>query len=418
MKMFFKFIITKILTFKAKRFLQKHKVQVIAVTGSVGKTTTKQAMYHLLKPHFDVYASETGFNTEIGLSLTILRQEESGFSFVFAWFRILKQIFTKPIAPYQKIVLEMGADQPGDIQRLVRIAPPDIGVITAVHPVHLSEGQFEDVEAISREKSQLIRSMSSQQCAILNQDNKFVREMQTDAQKWFYGTTDKADIQVSDIQVMDSALAFCVRHQNEAADFTVPVLGDFQIYTLLPAIAVARRLGLSLQDCAKGLSDFRLPPGRMNPIEGDLDTLILDGSYNASPTSMKKALELLWQLKAKRKIAALGTMNELGEMNKEAHLNLGQQASRADILVAVGPEAATIKQGAIEAKMPAENIYTFFDSEEAGYFLKKVMQAGDLILVKGSQNRVRMERLVKVIMKHPESAPRLLCRQGKAWENI
>ena len=130
-------------------------------------------------------------------------------------------------------------------------------------------------------------------------------------------------------------------------------------------------------------------------------------------------MELLSELKGKRKIAALGTMNELGEMNKEAHLTLGEQASKvAEILITVGPEAATIKQGAVEAGMKEKNIYTFFDSEEAGHFLKNEITPKDLILVKGSQNKVRMERLVKIIMDKPSQASELLCRQGDEWEKV
>ena len=157
----------------------------------------------------------------------------------------------------------------------------------------------------------------------------------------------------------------------------------------------------------------------MNPLPGVNKSTIIDSSYNASPVSMARALELLVELKADRKIAALGTMNELGDMSREAHFALGADAAHAaDILVAVGPEAATIKQGASKAGMPEKRIYTFFDSEEAGYFLKDFLEPKDLILVKGSQNRVRMERLVKIIMAHPEKAGALLCRQDKAWEKI
>ena len=134
---------------------------------------------------------------------------------------------------------------------------------------------------------------------------------------------------------------------------------------------------------------------------------------------MAKALELLAEIKADRKIAALGTMNELGDMEKEAHIALGAQAAKAaNILVAVGQDAVTIKQGAIEAGMPEKDIFTFLDSEEAGYHIKNILQPKDLVLVKGSQNRVRMEKVVKIIMEHPEQAKILLCRQDEAWESI
>lgn len=418
MKSFFRYIITKLLASKARRFLKKHKVQVIAVTGSMGKTTTKQAIYHILSQHFDVYASPEGFNTEIGMSLAILRQEKSGFSSARAWFKILKNVFTKEIKPYQKIILEMGADHPGDIEKLVKIAPPDIGAVLTVSPVHLAKGQFEDVEAISHEKNMLVRHMKSHQVAILNYDNDFVRAMQTGGKRFSFGTNEGMDLYASDVQVDAKGIHFKAHYDHDSVLFKVPVLGEFQVYTLLPAIAVALQLNLTLADCQKALADFKLPPGRMSSIEGVKKTTILDGSYNASPATMRNALDLLFSLEGKRKIAALGTMNELGEMTKDAHLELGKQAAKTDMLIAVGPEAASIKKGALKAGMPEMSVYTFLNSVDAGHFLEKKLEPGDLILVKGSQNKVRMEKLIQVIMKHPEKAGELLCRQGEMWEKI
>jgi len=157
----------------------------------------------------------------------------------------------------------------------------------------------------------------------------------------------------------------------------------------------------------------------MNLIAGIKETTIIDSSYNASPSSMTKALELLAEMQAERKIAALGTMNEMGELTQAAHLTAGKQAAEAaKVLIAVGPEAATIKQGALEAGMNEKNVFTFFESEEAGHFLKDYLKPSDLTLIKGSQNRVRMEKVVKIVMKSPEKARTLLCRQEEAWENM
>ncbi|MFH0820173.1 MAG: UDP-N-acetylmuramoyl-tripeptide--D-alanyl-D-alanine ligase [Candidatus Peregrinibacteria bacterium] len=419
MKRLLKFLITKILVFRARQFLRAHRIQVIAVTGSVGKTSTKQAIYTILKDHFSTYASPEGFNTELGMSLAILQEEESGFSSPLRWFAILKRILFGKKQPYQKMVLEMGADHRGDIAQLVRIAHPSIGVVTAVAPVHLESGQFKDIHDIAWEKGELVARLSKEGVAILNDDNPLIREMKTPAHVIHYGTGLTADLRATDVEVTSRQLRFVIHYKNQSAPFDVPVLGAFQLYVLLPAIAVGVALGLSLEQCAKALFQFRLPPGRMTPIDGINKSHIIDSSYNASQVSMSAALQLLHDLKAGRKIAALGTMNELGEATKEAHLNLGKQAAAtAELLIAVGPEAATIKKGALDAGMPENQIYTFFDSEEAGHFLQKQLQPKDLVLVKGSQNRVRMERLTKLIMAHPEQAPELLCRQDKEWEKI
>ncbi len=419
MKKIFRLIITQLLVLQAKRYLKKHRTQVIAITGSVGKTSVKEATYHLLKNHFKIYKSPQGFNTEIGISLAVLQEEKSGFSSPIEWFKILRRTFLKEKTAYQKIILEMGADKPGDIKKLISIAKPKVGIITNVNPVHLNKNQFKDLAAIQKEKGSLIKNMAKDGLAILNYDDPLIKSMETHAARVSYGMEDGLEVQGGNVKTHNKNITFHVKYKGETVDFKIPVLGSFQIYTLLPAITVGVKLGMSLQECAEALKDYQLPPGRMSAIDGINDSLIIDSSYNASPTANEKALELLNELPAKRKIAAMGTMNELGELTKEAHLKLGAQvAAVANILITVGPEASTIKQGAIEAGMPEKSIYTFFDSEAAGLFLQKELCPNDLILAKGSQNRVRMERMVKMIMKQPEKASVLLCRQDDAWENI
>lgn len=419
MKAVFRFIIGGLLAFRAKSFLRSNRVQVIAVTGSVGKTSTKEAIFKLLSSKFDVYSSKKSFNTEFGLSLAVLQQEESGFSSPIAWLRILKRVFFDGKKVYGKIILEMGADKPGDIRKLVKIAPPKIAVVTTIRPVHLAPGQFTSLEAIAKEKGELVRHLPKEGMAILNNDDELVRNMPTIAGKLTYGVKNEAMLMGSDVRASAKDLQFKATFKGQSADFKVPVLGEFQVYVLLPAIAVGLQLGMKLSECATALADFSLPAGRMNPIAGINRSQIIDSSYNASPATVVTALELLDSLKATRKIAALGTMNELGEMTHSAHIEIGKKAAQvAGILVAVGHEAPTIKQGALNGGMQEDQIFTFFDSEEAGRFLQGQLRQGDLVLVKGSQNRVRMEKLVKLIMKEPKKAGELLCRQGESWANI
>jgi len=419
LKKIFKFIIGQILAIKARQYLRKHRTQVIGITGSIGKTSAKEAMYSILKDHFNVYSSKKSFNTEFGLSLAVLQEEESGFSSVIAWLKILNRVFRKPKTPYQKMILEMGADRPGDIRKLVKIAKPNIAIVTFIAPVHLDVGQFKDVYEIAKEKGTLVKALSKDGIAILNYDDPLIRNMETSAKKITFGTIKGADVLAKDIKSTSKQLHFTVEYQNKSEKFSIPVLGKFQIYIFLSSIATALHLSVTLEECAESLKSFTLPPGRMNPIPGINRSMIIDGSYNASPVTVKRALELLDEFKADRKIAALGTMNELGEISKDAHLVLGHHtADVADMLVAVGPEAVTMKQGAVEKGMHEDHIFTFLDSEEAGYFLKKELSPRDIVLVKGSQNRVRMEKLVKIIMAKPEKASELLCRQGEMWEKI
>jgi len=419
MKSLLRKIITQILARKAKDYLKKHHTQVIGITGSIGKTSTKEAIYVILKDHFNVFRSKKSFNTEIGISLSILQEDESGFTSVKKWFQILRRAFMEPKMIYQKMILEMGADQPGDIKRLKKIAQPNLAIVTNIAPVHLAEGQFKDIYDIAKEKSKIIQNLPRNGVAVLNYDDPLIREMDTDAEKLTYGVESAAMVRAQNINVTTKHIEFTVHYRNQSQEFKVPVIGKFQVFVLLPAIAVAIKLGMELKECADSLAKYNLPPGRMNPIEGKEKTTIIDSSYNASPVTMEKALDLLNDVKADRKIAALGTMNELGEMTKEAHIASGRQAAQvADLLIAVGQEATTYKQGAMEGGMREDQIYTFFDSEEAGHFLENRLQPKDLILVKGSQNRIRMEKLVKVIMKKPDQARTLLCRQGDDWDRI
>ncbi len=416
MKSIFKHLIQFLLGFKAHRFLKKNRIQVIAITGSVGKTSTKEAIYTVLKDRFSVMRSRKSFNTPIGMSLAILGEEESGFSSTKAWVKILWRVFVKKGEIPQKIILEMGADKPGDIKALMRIAPPHISIVTAVKPVHLAEGQFKDIDDIAKEKGRLVNDLPRFGLAILNQDDPRVSQMKTVAKKLTYGIDRSSDLQASEIKMTPKKIHFEVLYKGESARCELPVVGAYHIYVALPAIAVGISMGMSLAESCKTLAHFHLPSGRMNPIEGLNGAHILDGSYNASPSTMKAALQMLEELKAPRKIAALGTMNELGKQSFDAHIEVGKMAGAiADLIIAVGPEAQNLKQGAVVAGMNAESIFTFDDSKEAGDLLAKKLQEGDLVLVKGSQNKVRMERLVKQIMKDPKRAPELLCRQGKAW---
>jgi len=244
MKSFFRFIITQLLTYKAHQYLKKHKTKVIAITGSIGKTSTKEAVYAVLKNHFNVYRSTKGFNTEIGLSLSILQENESGFSSMSSWFKILKRIFFNKKTVYKKIILEMGADHPGDIKKLINIAKPDVAIITNVAPVHLEEGQFKNIEAIAKEKGTLVKNLSKKKLAILNTDNPHIAKMETSAEKITYGTSDSAELNVKEVKTSNKDIQFIVNYKGEKVDFKVPVLGKFQTYVLLPAIATGLHFGL------------------------------------------------------------------------------------------------------------------------------------------------------------------------------
>ena len=272
-------------------------------------------------------------------------------------------------------------------------------------------------DEIAKEKSTLVKHLPKSGLAVLNADDPRVVEMQTPASKLTYGVQNQAMLMASDISATSKSLRFTATYKHQSHEFIIPVIGEFQVYVLLPAIAVGLSMGMTLFECAEALKALKLPQGRMNPIDGVNHSHIIDSSYNSSPITVDAALDLLGGLRAKRKIAALGMMNELGEMSYEAHITMGEKAAQvSDLIFAVGQEAPIIKKGAMVGGMKEENIFTFFDARDAGLSLADKLESGDLVLVKGSQNMVRMERLVKEIMKDPGKASELLCRQGEAWE--
>ncbi|PIS32346.1 hypothetical protein COT40_00510 [Candidatus Peregrinibacteria bacterium CG08_land_8_20_14_0_20_41_10] len=416
-----------ILIWLARQKLKQTRPFIIGITGSIGKTTTKEAVFHLLQTKFKVKKNEGSYNTDFGLPLTVLNQK-SGLNSMQKWFKILLkglgQLFQKEVCQY--LVLEMGADKPGDITFLRKIVTPQIAVVTTVAPVHLAEGQFKNLEEIAEEKSQLLLNLSTESWTILNHDDPRVLKMslKTKTKLLTYGTSLQANLIASQIQTDLNGLTFTVSHKNEQQVFQSPLLGKHQIYTLLPAIAVGITQGFSLAEAALSFRKFTGPRGRFNLISGIKNSKIIDSSYNASPLAMRGALEFLAAQNVPRKIAVLGSLNELGITAEQHHRAIGQQvASIVTLLVTVGKQAYWIAESAqTHNSQPAHHLvrgrlitHHFLDPEEAGHWLKDKLKTGDLILVKGSQNNIRLEKLIKIIMAEPEKATELLVRQGGEW---
>lgn len=422
MKKLLRQIVLGMLTMLARVRLRRLRLFVVGVTGSVGKTTTKEAIFHVLKTRYQVFRSEKSYNTDFGLPLTILEQK-SGFSSAGAWVKtMLGALWNGFIGGrhLQMMIAEMGVDKPGDMNQLLKVVRPQAAVMTCIAPVHLAQGQFQDLPDIFMEKRKLIDSLPEKGVAILNADDPYILGLRDHLQcrQIWYGTGEIADLRAMSIEHSWEGVSFTAHYGKDMAQVQVPILGSFQVYTVLPALAVALSQGFSLQEAAEALRDYRLPPGRMNPIEGMNETLIIDSSYNASPDAVKQALDLL-QESAGRRIAVLGSMNELGDLSENKHAEVGRLVvGRADVLLTVGEAARLIFESALREGFPQDRAFHFGNAEEAAEFLQGVLEKNDTILVKGSQNRVRLERLVKKIMQHPERADELLARQGKEWDEI
>lgn len=415
--------------------MQRHGVQIIGVTGSVGKTTCKEAVAHVLRGQFRVLCSEKSYNTDFGLPLTIL-ELKSEFSSMYGWIKNLVLamwcgLFDRAI--YDILVLEMGVDKPGDMDVLLRMATPDIAIYTGVHPIHLADGQFTSLDAIFLEKVKLVKAISSSGTVFLNGDDercmRLGAEMNVEKngpKVVLFGSNDGVKLCAGDIKSRWGSISFSVKYGEVKGDFSIPIFGTQHVSSLLPSIGCGLLFGMYMPDIVDRLSSFTLPPGRLSLIEGLHDSWIIDSSYNASPDAVRAALETMGEMaqerrreekSSMRKIFLFGNMNELGSVSEKEHRGIAAYLKdRVDVLVTVGEMAAMCRDETVRKNiLDADQTHAFMTTDEATSFMQTFVQPGDLILVKGSQNNIRLERLVKAIMKRPELAGKLLARQD--WKS-
>lgn len=422
-------ILERILRFMAGAVLWKHKPQVIGITGSVGKTSCKEAVFTVLNGKFFVRKNEKNYNNEIGLPLTIIGVESGENSFwkwtlvFFKWLGVM--IF--PARYPEILILEMGADRPGDIKYLTDFIKPKIGIITDISGSHLEF--FKNLEGIAKEKSMLVRGLNIRGLAILNSDNSYSIKMrnQVKCQVLTFGFSEGADIRSTGVDFnfdegthKVKGLSFKLNYKGTSLPVRLNnVLAHHQIYAALAAAAVGVEFGMNLVEISQALEKFSSPTGRMNLISGIKNSSIIDDTYNSSPTSAKAALAVLGIIPAPRKIAVLGDMLELGEDSENLHKNLSKEvlSSGAKIFFAVGKRMQFAVQALEKMNFPEKNIHTFDNSVDAGKKLQEIIQEGDLILVKGSQG-IRMEKIVEEVMANPEEFGHLLCRQSEKWKEM
>lgn len=426
-----KIILQFILKIISKIILWRYNPVIIGITGSVGKTSVKEAALAILRRRFNVRGSVKNYNNEIGVPLSIIGSESGGKSF-WRWLKIITRglyIGLVGSGGFPRIlVLEMGADKPGDIGYITKFVKPRIGVVTAIGemPAHIEF--FPERDALIREKFELVRSLSADGTAILNYDDLSVRDMRNNlpdrAVIITYGFGEGSMVKGSDYKIsgMENrgtlldmlCMSFKMEFQGSLVPMKIPgLLGRAQVYAVLAASAAALSLGMNLVEISEGISGYRSPAGRMKLLGGIKNSWIIDDSYNSSPLAAVSALETLEKFEGYRKIAVLGDMLELGGYTERAHTELGGQAAAiCDLIFAVGPRANFIYQGALSFGFDRSNIF-FFDQHqvgEAGKLLQDKIRDGDVILIKGSQS-MRMEKIVKEIMAEPERAQDLLVRQ-------
>lgn len=426
MKAFIRHIITLIIEAEAKLVLRKYRPKIIAVTGSVGKTSTKDAIFAVVGEVLVARKSAKSFNSEIGLPLTILGLE-NGWSSMALWLKnIIKGallIITRVHYP-KWLVLEIGADKPGDIKRVASWVIPDIVVVTRFGDIPVHVEFFKSPEELFEEKANLVKALRSTGMLILNADDERVLALRdkTKAKSITYGLNEGAMFRASNTQIayedgLPIGMTFKLEYDNNVFPVTMRgVLGLQSMYSALAALSLGVYLKLNIVDMVGRLSAHMSPPGRMRVIPGIKGATIIDDTYNSSPIAAEAAAKTLQSIETKgKKIAVLGDMLELGKFTIEEHKKLGMQTgSFADLIIAIGPRAKYIVEGALDSGMSEKNIIEFDDSRLAGKYLETVVRKGDIVLIKGSQG-IRMERTVEEIMAEPQRASELLVRQEEEW---
>ncbi len=355
---------------------RRHSPRVIGVTGSVGKTTTKELVADVLSRRYATLKSEQSFNNEIGLPLTLLRLTPE----------------------HERVVLEMGMYDVGEIAQLARIALPHVGVVTIIGPVHLERAKT--MERIVQGKTELVQALPPlpEGVAILNWDDPLVLGMRghTRARILTYGLSPEADLWADQIEGLGlEGVHFRLHYRGETLYAKVALLGRHSVHTALRATAVGLVEGLTWQEIMEGLR-APSPQLRLVAVPGPRGSTILDDSYNASPASTIAALNLLEDLGG-RKIAVLGDMAELGDYEREGHEKVGMRAMEVvDVLIAVGERGRIIGETALRWGMPPERVLIAGNNAGAVALLEGLVGEGDVILVKGSR-AMHMEDVVNAL---------------------
>lgn len=361
----------------ARKVLSEHPVKVVGITGSIGKTTTKEFTAALLAANFSVLKSEANFNNRLGLALTLLRIEKH----------------------HQAAVLELGMNAPGEIRALTAIAPPDIAVVTNINPVHLEF--LKTMENIASAKREILEGMKANGVAVLNGDDPLVRNIapSSKGQTITFGLSDGCDIQARNIKNLGyDGMVFNLKYGSEKGPVRFPFLAETYIMNLLAALGVAHAFSLPLEKVEKPIQALKPFSRRGILLRLSRDIVVIDDSYNSNPKALETALASFSRLPAKRKVAVLGDMLELGEAAAAFHMEAGRQVVRTgwNLLVTVGPLSLQIASGARAEGMASGQILSFQDSGEAAGKVSSFLRDGDLVLVKGSRG-MKTEIIVEKI---------------------
>ena len=361
----------------AKYNRKKSNCKVVAVTGSSGKTFTKELIAHLLKIKYNVLASHGNFNNHIGVPLTLLE-----------------------INPCNEFaVVEMGMNAKGEIAKLTDIVQPDIGVITNIGKAHI--GLLGSYDSIIKAKAELLLGMNDNSLAIINFDNAYIDQLKSSYKGLLktVGSSAAANIRARDIKLYpnEQSMSFIIDGEYNEHKIMVPVLGEKLVINVLIAILVAIECGIKMGDIKYAMSRFKAPSGRMS-IERINDFYMVDDTYNANPESMMSSIGTMSRCKLNgRAIIVVGDMMELGDMSSDLHAKLGEwihKYTTIDYLLTYGEYAKMIAKGAKDAGFCQDRLFCFDDIEGIVNFLINILKSGDWVLIKGSRG-MKMESIIQ-----------------------
>ncbi len=363
----------------AHSVLADYPVKVVAITGSIGKTTTKEFAARLLSQKYCVLKSEANYNNILGVALSLLRLNSN----------------------HEVAVLEMGMSARGEIQALTRLAPPDVAVITNINPVHLEF--LGSVEEIARAKKEILEGTKPGGAAVVNIDDPWVREISHDwtGPKITFGLAPECDVRASKVKkkgYRGMAFNLSLSQSGKKKKVHFPFFYEDYLYNLLAAVGVSQALGVPFNSVVRAIPQLEPFSRRGELIELPSSIKLIDDSYNSNPRALTSVLKSLSELPARRKVAILGDMLELGDKEIEFHIRAGEEVAGFgwDVLITVGPRSLHLAEAAQRAGLPLKNIHSFSSSEEAGAAIVSFLREGDLVLVKGSRG-MKMESIVERI---------------------
>lgn len=357
----------------AKLKREKYNIPVVAITGSVGKTSTKDIIYSVVSQKYKTLKTQGNFNNEIGLPLTVLGLKD-----------------------HEALVVEMGMNHLGELSKLTAIAKPSIAVITNVGTAHI--GNLGSRENILKAKLEILEGLSKDGHVVINNDNDLLHKWQLENTKYqvvTYGINNPSTYIAKNIEYTDNGCEYELQtSENTSTKIKVPVVGEAFVYNSLAAISVGKLLNIPIEKIQKGIQTFELTKMRLDVQKTEQGYTIINDCYNANYDSMKSAIEYLKNIEGKRKIAVLGDMLELGEFSQELHEKVGKVVAKnkIDILITVGLEAKNIAK--IAEQNGVGHVYTFDNNKDATNKLKKILAVDDVVLVKAS-NSMHFKEIVE-----------------------